>query len=77
MAGRRTFKEPDLGFPERGGDRKRRQSGEERERPGGWRNPGARGTVCPNRGREEGEEPDGSCPDQGQKKNQSPGRGIH
>ncbi|KAJ1096206.1 hypothetical protein NDU88_001350 [Pleurodeles waltl] len=50
---------------------------ERRERPGGRRNPGARGAVCPNWGQGEGEEPDGGCPDKGQKKNQSPGSRIH
>ncbi|KAJ1082706.1 hypothetical protein NDU88_002871 [Pleurodeles waltl] len=76
MAGRRTFKEPDLGFPEGSGDRERRRSGEERETRR-TEEPRSSRTVCPNRGREEGEEPDGGCPDQGQKKNQSLGSGIH
>ncbi|KAJ1209148.1 hypothetical protein NDU88_004526 [Pleurodeles waltl] len=50
---------------------------ETKARAGGRRNPGDRGAVCPNRGQEECEEPDGSCPDQGQKKNQTPGSRIH
>ncbi|KAJ1115157.1 hypothetical protein NDU88_003383 [Pleurodeles waltl] len=34
-----------------------------RKRPGGRKNPGLRGAECPNRGQEEGEEPDDGWPD--------------
>ncbi|KAJ1098474.1 hypothetical protein NDU88_003585 [Pleurodeles waltl] len=50
---------------------------ERRAYPGKRRNPGVRGSVCPNWGQEEGEEPGGGGPDQRQKKNLSSGSGLH
>ncbi|KAJ1214153.1 hypothetical protein NDU88_001779 [Pleurodeles waltl] len=69
MAGRRKLKKPTSGF-----QKEEEDGGVETEaRPGGRRNPGDGGMVCPNRGQEEWRELEVGCPDQGQKKNQTPG----
>ncbi|KAJ1197339.1 hypothetical protein NDU88_001199 [Pleurodeles waltl] len=44
-----------------------------KEEDGGRRNPGGRRPVCPNRGQEESEEPDGGSPEQRTKENLTSG----
>ncbi|KAJ1121424.1 hypothetical protein NDU88_009533 [Pleurodeles waltl] len=53
---------------------KKEDGAERRERPGGRKNPGARGAKCPNRGREKSEEPDDGWPDQGEEEEPVSGR---
>ncbi|KAJ1150856.1 hypothetical protein NDU88_003644 [Pleurodeles waltl] len=60
-AGRRTVKEPQLGFSGGCREQERRRSREERKTK---RTEEPQGAECPSRGREEGEEPDDGWPDQ-------------
>ncbi|KAJ1154162.1 hypothetical protein NDU88_006916 [Pleurodeles waltl] len=82
-AARRSWREdgrlrnPTSGFQRSAAIEEEDEGVETKERPGGRRNPGDRGAVCPNRGQEECEESDGGCPDQGRKKYQTPGSRIH